>query len=134
MKKAVMTGAIFGATAVALGAFGAHGLKNVLSEKGLAIFETAVRYQMYHAIALLLTGLLLSQHASPKWHWASTLFVVGIIVFSGSLYALTFTEAMGWEGYRWLGAITPLGGLSFIIGWILLAWGAVQKPIPPTVS
>jgi uncharacterized membrane protein YgdD (TMEM256/DUF423 family) len=101
---------ICGATAVLLGAFGAHGLKNVLSEAQLTIYETGVRYHAYHALALLACGVRGSLRFAP---WC---LLVGILVFSGSLYALALTDI------RWLGAITPLGGLAFVAGWLLLGW------------
>jgi uncharacterized membrane protein YgdD (TMEM256/DUF423 family) len=103
---------------VALGAFAAHGLKARLAPDLLAVFETGVRYQMYHALALLAAA-----WASSKWPGgavtaAGWLFVAGIVLFSGSLYAL----ALG--APRWLGPITPVGGLAFLAGWACLAWGA----------
>ena len=113
-----IVGALAGALGVALGAFGAHGLKASVSDDMLKVFETGVRYHMYHALALLAVGL-----AAQRWpgSWiqaAGWLFVVGIVLFSGSLYLMTFT------GIRWLGAITPLGGLAFILGWVALALSA----------
>ena len=113
----VVMGAIGAGVAVLLGAFGAHGLKSRVDPELLAVFETGVRYQMYHALALLAVGL-------ARVHWPSGLmsvagwsFVVGMLVFSGSLYLMTAT------GARWLGAITPVGGAAFIVGWIALAVG-----------
>lgn len=94
---------------VALGAFGAHALKGRLSPEALAVFETGVRYQAYHALALLLLAAL---RGPDRAAWC---FVGGIVLFSGSLYALALT------GVRWLGAVTPLGGLLFLAGWLLLA-------------
>jgi len=114
-------GSIFGLLGVALGAFGAHGLKGRLTPADLAIFETGVRYQMYHALALLLVAGLLARGgggASPLAGWA---FTAGIAVFSGSLYLMVLT------GGRWLGAVTPLGGLAFIVGWAALAWSFVAR-------
>lgn len=115
-------GALLALVGVALGAFGAHALRSSLSAPDLAIFETGVRYQMYHAVALL----------GVAWAWtrwpvgavtaAGWLFVVGIVVFSGSLYVLVLT------GQRWLGAVTPVGGLCFLAGWACLAWAAVRAP------
>jgi uncharacterized membrane protein YgdD (TMEM256/DUF423 family) len=102
--------------AVALGAFGAHALRGRLGTDALATFEVGVRYHMYHALGLLVVAL-----ARARWPAATAagwLFVAGIIVFSGSLYGL----ALG--GPRWLGAITPLGGLAFLLGWARLAWAA----------
>ena len=104
--------------AVALGAFAAHGLKARLDASMLAAFETGVRYHMYHALALLAVG-----WAAMRWPGAAVnasgwLFLAGIVLFSGSLYALSLT------GARWLGAITPFGGIAFLGGWLCLAWAA----------
>ncbi|MDP8925298.1 MAG: DUF423 domain-containing protein [Chloroflexota bacterium] len=107
--------------AVAAGAFGAHGLSGVLAADRLAVFETAVRYQMYHALALLLVGWLAAQTTNRVLQVAGWLFIVGTILFSGSLYALTLS------GVRWLGAITPFGGLAFLAGWLALAWGCWRR-------
>ena len=113
-------GCVFGFLGVALGAFGAHGLKGRLSPADMAIFETGVRYQMYHSLALLLVVVLLLRGgagASPMAGWA---FSVGILLFSGSLYVMVFS------GARWLGAVTPLGGVAFLVGWALLAWSFLR--------
>lgn len=115
MHYAVL-GALSAFLSVALGAFGAHALKTRLSADLLAIFETGVRYQFYHALALLLTAWALRQGASGAAQWAGGCFVAGTLLFSGSLYALALS------GARWLGAVTPLGGLAFLMGWVLLAW------------
>jgi uncharacterized membrane protein YgdD (TMEM256/DUF423 family) len=105
---------IMGALGVALGAFGAHGLKNVVTDASLLdTWETAARYHLLHALAL---GLVAAHPAAPRW--AGWLFVAGIVVFSGSLYTLVLT------GQRWLGAITPIGGLCLIAGWLALAFSA----------
>lgn len=111
---------IFGALAVINGAFASHALKEHLSDKYLAIFETGVRYQMYHALALLLVALLLTQlEITPIALLVSGFaFIAGIVIFSGSLYALSLTEI------KWLGAITPLGGVGFILGWVCLVVAA----------
>lgn len=109
------TGAIVAGLGVVLGAFGAHGLKSRVEPDLLVIFETGVRYQIYHALALLGVGLAASRWGSPLLNGSGWLFLAGIVVFSGSLYLMTFT------GVRWLGAITPIGGLAFILGWLLLA-------------
>jgi uncharacterized membrane protein YgdD (TMEM256/DUF423 family) len=114
-------GASLAGLAVALGAFGAHGLRAVLSPSDLATFETGVRYQMYHALALLaVAGLAQRWPGAPTLAAAGWCFVAGIVVFSGSLYVLVLT------GPRWLGAVTPLGGVAFLLGWLLLAWTAVR--------
>lgn len=111
-----------GALSVASGAFATHTLKNSLTLKALAIWETAAKYQMYHVLALILVALLLTRNeiASLSLNIAGWAFISGIMLFSGSLYALSLS------GIKWLGAITPLGGLAFIIGWIAIAisaWG-----------
>ncbi|MBC3934154.1 DUF423 domain-containing protein [Undibacterium sp. CY7W] len=107
--------------AVAAGAFGAHGLKAVLSTEMLAIWQTAVHYQMVHGLGLLAVGILMPQWPRAKrLAWVATAFVVGIILFSGSLYLLALS------GIRWLGAVTPLGGVAFLAGWLLLAISAWQ--------
>lgn len=113
-------GAVAGAIGVALGAFGAHSLKARVTADLLVIFETGVRYHMYHAFALLAVA-----YAATRWPdgWstlAGWLFLLGIVFFSGSLYVMTLT------GIRWLGAITPIGGVFFILGWIALAATALR--------
>lgn len=109
----VMTGAVLGFAGVGLGAFGAHGLKSIASEQAIALWETAARYHLIHAVAIVLVGLL--QRHRPGGDGAGWAFCIGVAVFSGTLYAM----ALG--GPRWLGAITPLGGLAMMLGWCLLA-------------
>lgn len=121
------TAVLLGALAVVSGAFGAHALKQLLSDKYLAIFETAVRYQFYHVFALLAVGILFKEYPNNYILWSGRLFCFGILIFSGSLYLLTFLEAMGQHGFKWLGAITPIGGLCLIAGWILMAIGIIYK-------
>ena len=106
---------------MALGAFATHGLKPTLSPDSLAVFETGVRYQMYHAFALFAAAWGFARWQARTFALAGWLFVAGIIVFSGSLYLMALT------GTRWLGAVTPLGGLAFLAGWLCLAWGAAIK-------
>ena len=114
-------GAIFGAIGVTMGAFGAHGLKDRLDAYSLGIFETAVRYQMYHVPALLTVALLdIVGRGGFTLQLAGWSFTVGILIFSGSLYLLSVLGS----NYRWLGAITPIGGLFLILGWIALAIAA----------
>ena len=114
-------GAVNAFLAVALGAFGAHGLKARLPADMLAVYQTAVQYHFYHALGLLLIGLAALQIPATGFaKWAGWMMFTGILLFSGSLYVLSIT------GIRWLGAITPLGGLSFLIAWALLA-AAVLK-------
>jgi uncharacterized membrane protein YgdD (TMEM256/DUF423 family) len=111
-------GAVCGALGVAAGAFGAHALKGRLTPEMLAVFETGVRYQLVHALGLLAVGWAAGRWTSGAVRAAGWLFVVGVFLFSGSLYVLCLT------GVRGLGAITPIGGAAFIAGWLLLAWGA----------
>ncbi|MGI0487627.1 DUF423 domain-containing protein [Pantanalinema rosaneae CENA516] len=115
-------GAVFAGIAVAGGAFAAHALRDHLSDRALTIFETGIRYQMYHALALLLVAVLLSRVELPPLTVtiAGYAFIIGIVIFSGSLYLLSLS------GIKWLGAITPLGGVAFIVGWICLAIAAFQ--------
>jgi uncharacterized membrane protein YgdD (TMEM256/DUF423 family) len=110
----IALGALNAFIAVAAGAFGAHGLKDRLDARALEIFETAARYQMYHALAIVLCGAIAARGAAA----AGWIMQIGILVFSGSLYALALT------GVKGLGAVTPLGGLAFLIGWAWLAWSA----------
>ncbi|MEM8561181.1 MAG: DUF423 domain-containing protein [Pseudomonadota bacterium] len=112
----IMLASISGLLAVAFGAFGAHALDNRLDEYGMGVYETAVHYHFYHSLALLAVGLFaLYQSPGGLLRSSGLLFFIGIIVFSGSLYLLSLT------GARWLGAITPLGGLAFLAGWACLA-------------
>jgi uncharacterized membrane protein YgdD (TMEM256/DUF423 family) len=115
-----MLGCFFALLAVAAGAFGAHALRARLAPDLLAVFETGARYQMYHALALLAVAWAAARWPGPLVDAAGWLFVAGIVVFSGSLYALTLS------GARWLGAITPFGGVAFLVGWLLLALAARQ--------
>ena len=119
----IIAGAVNAAIAVAFGAFGAHALKEKLSEHYLAVWETAVQYQMFHAIGLLAVGILMSSSlfgASTQLTWAGYLLLAGIIIFSGSLYVLSLS------GIGILGAITPIGGVAFIAGWIMLIIAAIK--------
>ena len=109
-------GAVMAGLAVAAGAFGAHGLRDRLAPDMLAIFETGARYQMYHGLALVAVAWAVTRW--PGVALAGWLFLAGIVVFSGSLYVLSLS------GVRWLGAITPIGGLCFLAGWAVLAWAA----------
>jgi len=112
--------AISGAIAVALGAFGAHSLKAVLTPDQLQTFETGVKYQFYHTIALLVVGLLMNSFPSKTLKWSAIFFAGGIICFSGSLYLLATRSLTGIENLSILGPITPIGGLLFILGWVFL--------------
>lgn len=124
----IKAAAVLGALAVGLGAFGAHALRQKVCEAAINIFETGVRYQFYHVIALLAVGILFRDFGNKWMTWAGWLFVAGIILFSGSLYALTYVKGTGKTAYTWIGAITPFGGLAFIAGWIciIIAIGKVK--------
>lgn len=123
MRSPIVIGAFFALTAVMAGAFGAHGLRNLVSERSLDVFQTAVTYQMYHAIALVLITLLSGFGLSRRLlGFAAGFFLAGILLFSGSLYTLVLTDI------RWVGPITPLGGLCFMIGWALLLTAGARRP------
>jgi uncharacterized membrane protein YgdD (TMEM256/DUF423 family) len=128
-KGFLKTAAILGALSVAFGAFAAHTLKQSISAYALEIFETAVKYQFYHVFALLAVGILYKEFPNKFLVWSGRLFIAGIILFSGSLYILTAIKAAEQPGYNWVGAITPVGGLCFIIGWICLFLGCNYKTI-----
>ena len=114
----IALGALNAAIAVGAGAFAAHGLRDRLDARALEVFETAARYQMYHAFAIILAGIVASAGATRGAQTAGWIFQAGIVLFSGSLYALALT------GVKGLGAVTPLGGLAFLAGWLWLAWTA----------
>lgn len=111
----IAVGSLVLATAVMLGAFGAHGLKDVLSEGRMAVYQTAVQYHFYHGLGLMLVGLVMNSLPGVELRWVPRLLLTGVLLFSGSLYVLTLLDL------GWLGAIAPVGGLSFIAGWVLLA-------------
>jgi uncharacterized membrane protein YgdD (TMEM256/DUF423 family) len=113
---------VAGFLGVALGAFAAHGLKAHLAPDMLAVFETGVRYQMYHGFALFAAAWAAARWPRKIFGAAGALFVIGIVLFSGSLYLLALT------GTRWLGAIAPFGGLAFLTGWLCLIVGAIRAP------
>jgi uncharacterized membrane protein YgdD (TMEM256/DUF423 family) len=115
MSKAILlAGAALLALAVITGAFGAHTLKPKLPDDMMQVYKTGVEYHFYHALGLLLVGILSIQFPSGLINWSGICLILGIVVFSGSLYLMALT------GIKWLGAITPLGGISFITGWVLL--------------
>lgn len=120
MRVFLATGAILAGLSVAAGAFASHALRDKLTQRAIEIFETAARYQMYHALALLLVAVLLSQAGAPVTMLvaAGTAFILGIVIFSGSLYVLSLTDV------KWLGAITPFGGVALMAGWACLAIAA----------
>jgi uncharacterized membrane protein YgdD (TMEM256/DUF423 family) len=132
-KKWLITGFIFAALSIILGAFAAHGLQKYIplgkiDEKGLHTFETAARYQMYHAFALMICGILAKIFGEARcFKIAGILFVTGILFFSGSLYLLSTQFILGIENWNWLGPLTPVGGGFFIAGWVALVVGAMRK-------
>lgn len=127
LKRFLTAGAVFGGLAIALGAFGAHGLERITGDsKIIHGYQTGVQYQVYHALALLLVALL-SGKVSPKWiRWAGYCFITGILLFSGSIYLLTFLKIQGSGATRFVGPVTPLGGLFFIAGWVCLLIAATK--------
>ncbi|MBS4044222.1 MAG: DUF423 domain-containing protein [Chitinophagaceae bacterium] len=126
-KKILVAAAVFAALSVALGAFAAHALKDVLDASQHKTFETAVRYQMYHALAMIFCAQCLKQEPNKTLYYAALFFAVGIVLFSGSLYCLIFLNIINIEGLKFIGAITPLGGLFFIAGWVLIIKSAFNN-------
>jgi len=126
-KPAIVIGALFAAIAVITGAFGAHALKAVLSEGQQVVYETGVRYQFYHSFALLFAGLVYGFKPAAQIRLATTFFIIGIILFSGSLYAMTALQMNGQTGLDGLGIVTPIGGVFFILGWLFVMIGAIKK-------
>jgi uncharacterized membrane protein YgdD (TMEM256/DUF423 family) len=127
-RKIIITAAIFGALAVVAGAFGAHGLQGLLTPKYLDVWHTAVQYQFYHVFALLFLATIAKEN-NKAINACYYLFTLGIIFFSGSLYLLSCCELLGWDWLIFMGPITPIGGLLFIAGWIVLAITAFRNKI-----
>jgi uncharacterized membrane protein YgdD (TMEM256/DUF423 family) len=126
-KSFLLIGAILGALSVVLGAFAAHGLKKIIPAESVTTFETGVRYQFYHTFALLILGLLLERFPGAFMNWAGYCFIIGIVLFSGSLYLLALLKSPESVGINKIGIVTPFGGLFFIAGWILLFFGILKK-------
>lgn len=126
-KGYLTTAALLGALSVALGAFGAHGLKKIVPPETVTTFETGVRYQFYHVFALLAVAILFDKFPGDWMKWAGLLFIIGIILFSGSLYVLTILKATNTVGLSGIGAITPLGGLFLIAGWVAMFVAIIKK-------
>ena len=127
MQKSIVLGILFAATAVILGAFGAHALRARLDAAQLQVFETGVRYQMYHALALILLGLSAGR-VNLQWsHVTAWFFLAGILLFSGSLYLLSMKSLFGTGGWKFLGPVTPLGGFCFIMGWASFLIASLKK-------
>lgn len=120
MKLFLILGAINGFLAVGLGAFGAHGLEGKVSEKAIGIWDKAVTYQMFHTMALLVTGIILAKFQSSGMFWAGWMFFIGIVLFSGSLYIYATTHITAFA------LITPLGGVAFLAGWVLLGYAVFK--------
>ena len=120
MKLFITAGAISGALAVLLGAFGAHLLKHMISPEMIEVYKTGIQYQFYHTFALLITGILMKFNPTQTLKWSGYLFIAGIIIFSGFLYLLAIT------GIKTLGMIVPIGGLMFVAGWICLLVHSLQ--------
>ncbi len=122
LRPALICGALFALLAVMAGALGAHGLRGVISERGLEVFQTAVTYQIYHSLALILISILPIAGLSRRLLGiAAGFFVAGVLLFSGSLYLLVLTDI------RWVGPITPIGGIGFMVGWILVILAGFRR-------
>jgi len=121
-RSAIAAGALLLALGVGLGAFGAHALRSLVDASSLAVWHTAVLYQLLHGLGLLLTAALGSQLHPAWWARSAALMLAGVLIFSGSLYALVLS------GVKWLGAITPIGGVAMILAWLALAAAALRRP------
>lgn len=126
----IRTAAVIGLLSVALGAFAAHALKETISDYAVNIFETGVRYQFYHVFALLAAGILYKEFPNAWMRWSGKFFIIGILLFSGSLYCLTYVKGAVMPGYDWVGAITPVGGLCLLLGWAFLFAGTLSRSRP----
>jgi len=122
-KNIVVTASFLGALTIAIGAFGAHGLKELIDAKALATFETGVRYQMYHVFAILVLGIATVIPSNTK-KWVFRFFILGIIFFSGSIYLLSLNSLLPFNA-KMIGFITPIGGLFFVLGWLRLGFGLI---------
>ena len=126
-KTFLVLGTLLGGIGVVLGAFGAHGLKKLVGADTVGIYQTGVQYQMYHAFALIIVGMLFEKAQNSYLLWAGWLFFIGIILFSGSLYLLASLKAMNKVEVSGIGIITPIGGLLFVLGWLSLLIGLLKK-------
>jgi len=126
-KTFLPLGAFSGAIAVALGAFGAHGLKQIVSTDAVTVFQTGVQYQMYHTLALLVVAVIYDRLPNRLIMWAGYFFSFGILFFSGSLYLITVLKVAGKTVPSVVGALTPVGGLAFILGWLCLLIGVFKR-------
>lgn len=126
-RNFIALAALLGGLAVATGAFGAHGLQRITADQAIIrSYQTAVLYQMFHVLGLLAIGILFEKYASPLLNWSGGLFLAGIFLFSGSIYVLTWLKINGMET-RWIVPITPVGGVLFIAGWLLLMTAVLRK-------
>ena len=116
-KKFILIASLFALLAVALGAFAAHGLQSLIDAAKIKSFQTGVRYQFYHSFALFIVAILMQNNKSKLLSYAAWSFIIGMLFFSGSIYLLSCREILGIESWKWLGPITPLGGLLFMGGW-----------------
>jgi len=126
-KNFIRIAGIMGVLAVVLGAFGAHSLKNVLEASQLNTYEVGIRYHFYHTLGLLLIAILYKEFPNKWLRWAGYFFILGIICFSGSLYLLACRYVLGIASWTWLGPITPIGGVFFILGWSSILMGTFYK-------
>ena len=126
-KTFLVIGIILAGLAVILGAFGAHGLKKIVGPETVSTYQTGVQYQMYHAFALIIVALLYNHISGSSLNYAGFFFIIGIVLFSGSLYLLASLKAMDKVGLSGIGIITPIGGLFFILGWIMLLVAVLKK-------
>jgi uncharacterized membrane protein YgdD (TMEM256/DUF423 family) len=126
-KTFLSLGALFGGIAVALGAFGAHGLKKIVSTDVVSVFQTGVQYQMYHTLALLVVAIVFERLPNKWIRWSGYFFSFGILFFSGSLYLITALKADERSVPAFIGAITPIGGLLFIVAWLSFLVGLVKR-------
>lgn len=123
-QRFLVIGAILAGVGVAAGAFGAHALKEILDAPMLQVFDTATRYLMYHAFGLCIVSWAIDRYPEQRLEKSGWFFILGILLFSGSLYVVSLA------GIRWMGAVTPIGGLAFLVGWVLLGWGVQREPLP----
>lgn len=126
-KTFLILGTLLAGIGVVLGAFGAHGLKKIVGPDTVATYQTGVQYQMYHAFALIIVGVLYERWQSSYLHAAGWLFLGGVLLFSGSLYLLASLKAMNKVGISGIGIITPIGGLLFVLGWLSLLVSLLKK-------
>ena len=127
-QRFLILGTVFAGSAVAAGAFGAHALKGILDAPRLQAFDTAIRYQMYHAFALCIVSWAIDRYPEQRLEKAGWLFTIGILLFSGSLYVVSLA------GIRWMGVVTPIGGLAFLVGWILFGWRIWRDALPRSTN